>query len=197
MLGAVLWTAMPWVQRIALGTRPYVATAYDVVACAGWLLMVWGLVGFRSTFRAQYGRLGRVGVWTTGVGMALVAVVLARAVVAFVDAGFRAVPATGEDPAGLVVTITAFLGLGVTLTGAGVLGVALRRLEGPTFSASLLLVGAAVVPALVVGLRFLSLLPLALGMLVVRTPLVLVPFGVGWLALGRLVWTVSRHDRST
>jgi hypothetical protein len=174
------------------GTRPYVATVFDLVGWVGWLLMAAGLAGFHSMFGSRYGRLGHVGVWTTGVGMALVALVQTRAVLAFVDAGFRAVPATGEDPAGLVVTLTLVLGLTLAVSGAGVLGVTLSRLEVRPSSTAILLVAAAVVPALAVSLRHLSLLPTPLGMLLLRANLVHVPFGVGWMALGRLVWTVSR-----
>jgi hypothetical protein len=181
---------MPWVQTAVFGTRPYVATVFDVVAWVGWLLMVAGLVGFRSAFQHRYGRLGRVGVSTTGVGMALVALVYSRSVVAFAGAGFRPVPATGEDPAGLVVTLGIVLGLGLTVVGAGSLGVALRRLDDSTVAATaVLLVVAPVVPVLAIALRLFSLLPLSLGMLLVGSNLALVPFGVGWMALGRLVWS--------
>lgn len=197
VVGAALWTAMPWLQLAALGTRPYVATVYDVVASVGWLLMIVGLAGVHSTFRSRYGRLGRVGVWTTAVGMGLVAAVLGRSVAAFLAAGLRAVPAIGEDPAGLVVTFVTALGLSLTVAGASVLGVALRRLDPRTSATTVLLVAGSVVPVLTVALRHLSLLPLPLGRLLVRTNLVLVPFGIGWMALGRLVWHVSRHAESS
>lgn len=190
IVGAILWTVMPWLQTAVFGTRPYVATGFDVVAWVGWLLMAVGLVGFRSAFRPHYGPLGRVGVWTTGLGMALVALVYTRSVVAFVDAGLRPLPATGEDPAGLVVTLGIVLGLALTVGGAGILGVALRRLDGRPSVTAVLLVAAPVVPAVAIGLRFLSLLPLPLGMQLVGTNLALVPFGVGWIALGRMVWSV-------
>ena len=196
MAGATLWSVEPWLQTAVFGTRPYVATGFDVVGWAGWLLMAAGLVGFRSAFRPRYGRLGRVGVWTTGLGMVLVTLVYTRSVVAFVDAGLRPVPATGEDPAGLVVTLGIVLGLTLTVLGTGMLGVVLRRLDGRSSITAVLLVAAPVVPAVAIGLRFLSLLPLPLGMQLVGTNLALVPFGVAWLTLGWLVWTDSRDPTS-
>lgn len=111
----------------------------------------------------------------------------ARSVAVFAAAGFRAVPAVGEDPVGLLLTWTTLLGLGFTVVGAGGLGVALRRVADPPRAAAVLLAAAAAVPLLVVGLRLLSMLPLPVGRLVVSTNAALLPLGVGWVALGAAV----------
>lgn len=104
-----------------------------------------------------------------------------------VAAGFRAVPAVGENPAGLLLTWTTLLGLALTVAGAGGLGLALRRVDDPPRAAVVLLAAAAAVPHLVVGLRLRSLLPLPVGRLVVSTDAALLPLGVGWVALGAAV----------
>lgn len=193
-LGALLWLATPWVRDAVLGTRPYVASVFDVGSLAGVLLMTAGLVGVRAVFGGRYGRLGRVSVGMTAVGMTVVAGLSARSVVAFVDAGFRAVPATGEDPAGLVLTFAALLGLGCTFAGAGGIGLALRRIEdGPVVTSGLLLLAPAV-PLAAIALRLLSALPLPLGRLVVGTNVVLVPLGLGWVALGLVVRSRARSN---
>lgn len=190
--GAVLWVAMPWLQLATLGTRPYVATGFDVVAFVGWSLMAAGLTGARSRFGDCLGRVGRIGVGLAAVGMSIVAVLYLRRAVVFAGAGFRAVPATGEDPSGLVLTWAVLLGFGLTLAGSGLLGVCLRRLDRRSSLAGGLLVVAPLFVVLVVGLGVGSLLPLPVGRAVVRTNLVLIPFAIGWMELGRLVYTASR-----
>jgi hypothetical protein len=194
-VGALLWLAAPWFRAAALGTRPYVGTVFDVPALAGWGLMLVGLAGVRAAFGDRYGRLGRISVGTAAVGMSIVAGLLLRSAAAFVAAGFRPVPATGEDPAGLVLTFAAFLGCGLTVAGAGGIGFALRRLDdrpAATATAGLLLLAPAV-PLVAIALRALSLLPVRVGRLLVGTNLALAPLGIAWVALGALVW--SHTDR--
>lgn len=190
--GGLLWTATPWAQAAVLGDRPYVASAFDVASLAGLLLMAVGLVGVRAAFGPRYGRPGRVGVGATAAGVALVAAPTLRSVLRFAAAGFRAVPATGEDPAGLVVTWTTILGLGLAVGGAGALGLALRRLADPPTAAVALLLAAPTVPAAAVTLRLLSALPVPVGRVAVRTNVSLLPFAFGWVALGAAVWSRSR-----
>jgi hypothetical protein len=193
VLGALLWTTMPWAGRAVLGTRPYVGTAFDVGSFAGWLLMLGGLVGAHRVFGDRYGRLGRASAGAIGVGMVLVAGLLLRSVLSFVRAGFRSVPATGEDPAGLVLSLAILLGYGLVLVGAGGLGIALRRAAPrPTLAAGLLVLSA-LVPVAAVGLRLGSLLPLPVGRLLVGTNTAFVPFGVAWAALGYRVWSETRE----
>jgi hypothetical protein len=171
-----------------------VGTAFDVGSLAGWLLMFGGLVGAHLVFRDRYGRLGRASVGAMAAGMTLVAGLLLRSVLAFVRAGFRPVPAAGEDPAGLVLSLVALLGYGLVFVGTGGLGVALRRAEPrPTLAAGLLVL-AALVPLAAVGLRLGSLLPLPVGRLLVGTNAAFVPFGVAWAALGYRVWSEARGD---
>jgi hypothetical protein len=166
---------------MSLGTRPYVGTGYDVLSLVGWVLMAAGLCGLHRLFRDRYGLRGTVAGAITGAGMALVALLLLRSVSAFVTAGFRPVPATGEDPAGLVLTWLALLGFGLTLVGAVGVGLALWSLEPrPTLTAALLVLAGVV-------LRVTSLLPVPLGRLLVETNAPLVPLGLAWLSLGRLV----------
>lgn len=190
--GGLLWTATPWAQAAVLGDRPYVASAFDVASLAGLLLMAVGLVGVRAAFGPRYGRPGRVGVGATAAGVALVAAPTLRSVLRFAAASFRAVPATGEDPAGLVVTWATLLGLTLAVCGAGALGVALRRAADAPTVVVVLLLAAPVVPALVVAASLVSALPPSVGRPVVRTNAVLVPFGLGWAALGATVWARSR-----
>lgn len=184
--------ATPWVQTAVLGDRPYVASVFDVASFGGWALMFVGLVGYHSAFRDEHGRVGRIGIGLTGIGMVLVALLELRSVATFVGAGFRGVPATGEDPSGLVVTLGFVVGLGCTVAGTGVIGLALRRAGNATMGAILLFL-VPTVPLFVVVLRFLMVLPLPVGRLVVSTNVALLPLGVGWLALGRLVWTHSKR----
>lgn len=190
--GGLLWTATPWAQAAVLGDRPYVASAFDVASLAGLLLVAVGLVGVRGVFGPRYGRPGRVGVGATAAGVVLVAVPTLRSALRFAAAGFRAVPAAGEGPAGLVVTWASLLGLTLAVCGAGALGVALRRVADPPRVAVVPLLAAPVVPAVVVGASLLPALPPSVGRLVVRTNAVLVPLGLGWAALGATVWVRSR-----
>ncbi|MFC6940479.1 hypothetical protein ACFQE8_10985 [Salinirubellus sp. GCM10025818] len=192
-LGALVWTAIPWLRRATLGTRPYVGTVFDVGSLGGWLLMAGGLVGFRLAYGDRYGRLGRASVGTTAVGMSLVALLYVRSVLAFVRAGLRPVPATGEDPAGLVLTWAFLLGFGLILAGTGGLGLALRRVDGGLTLTTGLLVLAAVLPAVAVGLRFGAVLPLPVGRLLVGTNVAFVPLGAAWVALGYRVWEEYRR----
>ena len=192
MLGALVWTVMPWIQAAALGSRPYVGTAFDVGSFVGWLLMAAGLAGVHLAFRDGYGRVGRAGVGTTAAGMVPIALLYLRSVLAFVRAGFRPVPATGEDPAGLVLAWAFLLGFALVLVGAGGLGLALRRVDGRLTPTAGLLVLAAVLPAVAVGLRFGSVLPLPAGRLLVGTNAAFVPLGAAWVALGYRVWSTSR-----
>jgi len=196
IVGSLVWMATPWVQTAVLGDRPYVASVFDVTSFGGWALMLVGLVGYHSAFRDEHGRVGRIGVGLTGIGMVLVALLELRSVATFVGAGFRAVPATGEDPAGLVVTLGFVLGLGCTVVGAGVIGVAWRRAGTATTTGALLLLSAPTVPLFLVVLRVLTVVPLPVGRLVVSTNAALLPLGISWLALGRLVLRRStRADR--
>jgi hypothetical protein len=190
--GAVLWTLPPWLQLATIGTRPYVATPFDVGTLVGWLLMLAGLGGARACYGDRLGRIGRVGLGLSAVGMVLVAGLYLRRVVVFAGSGFRPVPATGEDPTGLVLTWAVLLGFGLTLAGAGLLGVGLWRLDRRGSLAGGLLVAAPLFVVLVVGLGVGSLLPLPIGRAVVRTNLGVVPFAIGWMALGRSVYTRSR-----
>jgi hypothetical protein len=186
-VGATVWIAVPWLERAAYGTRPYVATGFDAVAFVGIVLMAIGVVGVRTRFGGRFGRSGRVGLGLVAVGLVLVGAVRARSVAVLVGSGFRTVPATGEDPAGLVLTWTTLLGYGFALAGAGLLGIALRRIDRRPRLTVALLVAAPLVPILAVGLRVLGVLPLPVGRLLVGTNAALVPFGLGWAALGRLV----------
>jgi hypothetical protein len=187
VVGALLWTATPWAERAVYGDRPYVGTEFDLLSFVGLLAVGVGVAGFRAAFRSEYGRFGAVGVASTGAGVAVLAALAGRSSLAVVAAGFGAVPATGEDPAGLLLTLAWVLGVGLATLGAGALGAALRRLTGRwTLAAASLLSGLAV-PVLVLLLRALSLLPLAVGALVVRTNVVFLPLGLGWVALGAAV----------
>jgi len=193
IVGALLWTTMPPLRTAVFGTRPYVGTGFDVVSLAGWLLMLGGLVGFHLGFRDRYGRLGRASVAVTAAGMTVVAGLLLRSALAFLRAGFRPVPSTGEDPAGLVLSLAALLGYGLALGGAGGLGLAVWRAEERAPPVAGLLVLAAAVPVVAVGLRLGSFLPLPLGRLLVRTNAAFVPFGVAWAAVGYRVWVVGHE----
>lgn len=191
-VGAILWAAMPWLQLATLGTRPYVATGFDVVALAGWSLMAAGLAGARSCFGEHLDQVGGVGIGLSAVGMFMVAALQLRRVIVFAGAGFRPVPATGENPAGLVLTWAFLLGFGLTLAGAGLLGVSLRRLGRRCSLTGGLLVVAPLFVVLVAGLGIGSLLPLPVRRVIVRTNLVFVPFAISWVVFGRSVYTASR-----
>lgn len=192
MVGAVLSIVLPWVQTAVLGTRPYLASVFDVASLVGWLLMLIGLGGAYAAFDDQFGPLGRVSVGTTAVGMALVSALLFRRVVLFVDAGFRAVPATGEEPAGLLLSTATVLGLGLTVVGAGGVGLALRRVETRPAVTPWLLLLAPTVPLVVIAVDLLFALPVELGRLLVGSNAVLLPFSLGWLALGAAVLSDAR-----
>jgi hypothetical protein len=197
VIGTILVIGTPWVQTAVLGTRPYATSVFDVSSFAGWLLMAASLVGVYVIFDDQFARLGRVSVMTTAVGMALMSVLLLRRVILFVDAGFHAIPATGEDPAGLLLSITTVLDLALTVIGAGGIGLALRRSEiSPTITSQLLLL-APILPGILIVFDQLVGLPLPVGRLLVRTNVILVPFGLGWLALGLRVWVYARSTSSS
>lgn len=194
VIGTILVVGTPWVQTVVLGTRPYATNVFDVSSFAGWLLMVTSLVGVYVIFNDQFARLGRFSAMTTAVGMAIMSVLLLRRVVLFVDAGFRAIPATGEDPAGLLLSVTTVLGLALTVIGAGGIGLALRRTEIFSVITSRLLLLGPILPGILIGLNQLVGLPLPVGRLFVQTNVILVPFGLGWLALGLRVWFYARSD---
>jgi NADH:ubiquinone oxidoreductase subunit K len=160
--------------------------------------MVASLVGIYVIFNDQFARLGRFSAMTTAVGMAIMSVLLLRRVVLFVDAGFRVIPATGADPAGLLLSVTTVLGLALTVIGAGGIGLALRRTEIFSVITSRLLLLAPILPGILIGFNQLIGLPLPVGRLIVRTNVILVPFGFAWIALGLHVWFYARStSRST
>lgn len=189
--GALCWTVAPWLQRLALGTRPYVATAFDVGTFLGLVLVAAGVVGLHATASARSGRLGRAGIGALAVGVALLAALAFRATLAFVAAGFRRVPATGEDPAGLLLTFVAVAGYGLATVGCGLFGAALWRREGVTAVAAACVL-APFVPIALITFRLAGLLSLAVGTVVVGTTVAFVPLGVAWAALG---WVVLRRSR--
>lgn len=191
-VGGGVWTVTPWVRAATLGDRPYVATGFDVVSLTGMAPLLAGLVGVVAAFSPDYGRVGRAGVAALAVGMALTTGLLIRSVGIYAAAGFGNVPAFGEDPAGLVLTWTALLGLGLSVVGAGALGVGLRRLPDPPTAAVALLIAAPAVPLVAILLDLPGLLPPSLGRLLVGTNAALVPFGAAWIALGATVWARSR-----
>lgn len=193
VVGAVLWLAMPWLQLVTLGTRPYVATGFDVGSLAGWLLMFGGLVGFRTAFRGRYGYAGQVGVGLVGAGMVVVSGLVLRRVARLVAAGLHPVPATGEDPAGLVLSWAFLFGFGAVLVGTGLLGVALWRLDARV-TASVLTLAPLLVALLAIG-RFFSVVPAPVSTLLVRTNAGFVPFVVAWAALGRLLYKTADYER--
>lgn len=191
-VGGAVRTVTPWVQAATLGDRPYVATGFDAVSLVGTALLLAGLVGVVAAFSPGYGRAGRAGTGALAVGMALTAGLSVRSVGIYAAAGFENVPAFGEDPAGLVLTWAALLGLGLSVGGAGALGVGLRRLPDPPTAAVVLLLAAPAVPLVAVLLDLSGLFPLFLGRLLVGTNAALVPFGAAWIALGAAVWKRSR-----
>lgn len=152
--------------------------------------MAGGLAGLWVRLRERLDRVGRagcVGVATLAVGMVVVAELLLRRVLAFVGAGFRAVLASGEDPAGLVLTWAVLGGFALVFAGVGSLGLSLRRLgPSPSLTANVL-VATPVLVGPVVALRFGSFLPLPARAELVRTTLATLSLAVAWVALGRLV----------
>lgn len=185
IVGALIWTVIPWVQLATYGTRPYVGTPSDVGVLAGLLLVGSGLLSSRRVLGDTAGRLGRVAVGATAVGLGFLSLLALRAVWAVVEAGVRPVPATGEDPAGLVLTWLALLGYALALGGTGLVGVSLRRRSQPPRVTVVLCLLAPVVPVVVLVAG--SVLPLAVRMAVVRTPVLFVPLGVAWVTLGTFV----------
>lgn len=196
VVGGLLWAAAPWAKYAVYGDRPYVATGFDLVTFVGLAAVAVGVVGFRTAFRSEYGRLGTVGVASTGGGVLVLAALAGRSVLVFVAAGFRAVPATGEDPTALVLTFATFLGLGLSLVGAGALGVETRRLTGRWTLPAGTLLSALVVPVLVLALGTASMLPLSIRVLAVRTNGVFLPLALAWVALGAMVRSRAR-DRDS
>jgi hypothetical protein len=146
-----------------------------------------GSVGFHGCFEAQYGLLGRLGVGLTAVGVFIIASLLLRSVSLFVVAGFRPVPAVGEAPASLLISAATFVGIGCTLVGAGVIGATLRGIDRQAGTESLLLLSAPAIPIALSVLRLLSAFPVPLDQLVVSTNVAFLPFGITWVALGRLL----------
>lgn len=196
IVGALLWAAAPWAKRVVYGDRPYVGTEFDLLSFVGLVAVAVGVTGFRASFRSEYRWVGAVGVASTATGVTVLAALAGRSVLAVVAAGFRAVPATGEDPAGLVLTFASVMGLGLAALGAGALGAALRRLTGRWTLVSASLLSGLAVPVLVLVLRALSLLPLSVGTLVVRTNVAFLPLALGWVALGAAVRSRARGDGS-
>ncbi|WP_123622438.1 hypothetical protein [Halorubrum sp. CSM-61] len=194
IVGTLLAVGLPWIQIAVFGTRPYVTSAFDAGSLVGWVLMLAGLGGVSATIGDRFGRLGRASVAATAVGMAIVSALLVRRTALFVEAGFRAVPATGEDPAGLLLSMATLLGLTLTVAGAGGIGLALRRGEKRASVTSWLLLLAPAIPLVLIAADLLFGLPLPLARLLVRTNAVLIPLGLGWLALGvRLVSHTRPH----
>lgn len=190
-VGAALAVGAPRAQTAVLGTRPYVATAFDLVSLVGWLSLLVGVVGAYVTFADRVGALGRASLGTVAVGMGVVAALLGRRAVRFVGGGFRSIPATGEDPAGLLLTVLTVFGLGLAVVGTGGVGLALRRSRDAPVGTAWLLVLAPIVPLVLIGIAVLVDAP-GPGRLVV-TDVLLVPLGLGWAALGVTVWSRGRH----
>ena len=135
--------------------------------------MIGGAVGVPATLGDQYGRIGRIGLGVVASGMVLVAGLHVRAVTALVSAGFRVVPATGENTLVLVAT---YGGYSLVVVGAGLLGIALWREPDRPTSTAVLLVFAGVLP---VGMLLpYDVLPAVLRMLLLQSNTLLVPFGV-------------------
>lgn len=110
---------------------------------------------------------------------------------------FQAIPATGEDPSGLLLSTVTVLGLTLTVIGAGGIGLALRRIKTRPGITSWLLLLAPILPAILIVFNQLVVLPLPIGRLFVRTNVVLVPFGLGWIGLGLSVWFYARSASNT
>jgi len=189
IVGAFCWIASLLLEPFVFGTRPYDATVFDVFRLLGWTLMIGGAVGVPATLGDQYGRIGRIGLGVVASGMVLVAGLHVRAVTALVSAGFRVVPATGENTLVLVAT---YGGYSLVVVGAGLLGIALWREPDRPTSTAVLLVFAGVLP---VGMLLpYDVLPAVLRMLLLQSNTLLVPFGVAWAALGVLVHRRARRQ---
>jgi hypothetical protein len=174
-------------EPVVFGTRPYDATTFDVLRLLGWTLMMGGVSGVPATLGDQYGRTGRIGLGLIASGMVLVAGLHIRAVSILVSAGFRAVPATGEQT---LVLFAAYGGYGLVIGGSALLGTALWRTSDCPIITAALLVFAAVLP---VGILLpFDVLPSMLRMLLLQSNNLLVPFGVAWTALGVLLLRRTR-----
>jgi len=191
VIGTMGVIGIPWIQTAVLGTRPYATSVFDVGSLAGWILLLVSLGSVYTTFKKQFSRFGRAAVGITAVGMILITGLLVRRVVLFVAAGFRSIPATGEDPAGLVLSTATVSGLVFTIVGAGCIGLALRWVENCPAATAWLLIFAPILPLGVIVSNLIFDLPTALGRLVVSTNALLVPFGLGWTALGVTVYSYA------
>ena len=151
--------------------------------------MIGGVIGVPPTLGDQYGRIGRIGLGVVTFGTVLVAGLYVRAVTALVSAGFRVVPAAGENTLFL---IAAYGGYSLVVVGAGLLGIGLwKDPDRPTITA-VLLVFAGVLP---VGMLLpYDVLPAALRMPLLQSNNLLVPFEVAWAALGVLVHRRARRQ---
>ena len=189
VVGTFCWIASSLLEPAVFGTRPYDATVFDVFRLLGWALMICGVIGVPTTLGDQYERVSRIGLRVVASGMVLIAGLHVWAVTVLVSAGFRAVPATGENT---LVLIAAYGGYSLVVVGAGLLGIGLwRDPDRPTITA-VLLVFAAVLP---VGMLLpYDVLPAALRMLLLQSNNLLVPFGVAWAALGFLVHRRARRQ---
>lgn len=195
VIGTIAVLGMPWIQTAVLGTRPYATSVFDVGSLAGWILLLVSLSGFYTMFKKQLSRFGRAAVGMTAVGMLLITGLLARRGVLFVEAGFRSIPATGEDPAGLLLSTATVSGLVFTIIGAGCIGLALRRIEDYPAATAWLLIFAPILPLGEIVNNLIFDLPIALGRLVVSTNALFVAFGLGWIALGVTVYSRTHFYR--
>lgn len=194
IVGSVVWILVPWAQTIRYGTRPYVGTAFDPIALIGWLGVAVGIVGARRLVGRSSTPTGisRVSLGLLVIGTTAIALLLGRATAIFVAAGFEPVAATGEDPAGLVLTWLFLFGYASVLFGAGGLGIAIRRgvhsdevgIEPIDRALSAGLIAAPTLPAIAIVLDSLSVLPISLSRFLVSTNAVLVPFAIAWVLLG-------------
>ena len=193
--GALLWTLAPARARAAYGPRPYVGTGVDLRGRGGGVGVGVGALGLGRALRPSRGRLDRAALALFGLGWAVLAGLHARSAAAYVAAGFRPVPATGEDPAGLLLTWLTLLGIAAVLLGTGALGLAVRRrgTGARTAAAGWLLLAAPAVPAVLVLLDLLRAFPPVVGRVLVTTNAALVPLGVAWVAVGVLLWLGPGH----
>ncbi|WP_058366636.1 hypothetical protein [Haloparvum sedimenti] len=196
--GALAWTLAPTLALAAYGTRPYGGTGFDLLALVGWLGVGIGALGLGRAFGPSPTRVDRAGLGLFALGWVLLAGLHARSAAAYVAAGFTPVPATGEDPAGLLLTWLFLSGYAAVLLGTGALGLAVRaRGEGIRTAAGWLLLVAPAVPAVLVLLDLLRAFPPAVGRVLVTTNAALVPLGIAWIAVGVLLWLgPGRGDRS-
>ncbi|WP_426963668.1 hypothetical protein [Haloparvum alkalitolerans] len=197
--GALAWTLAPTLALAALGTRPYAGTGFDLLALVGWLGVGLGALGLGRAFGPSPTRVDRAGLGLFALGWVLLAGLHARSAAAYVAAGFTPVPATGEDPAGLLLTLLFLFGYAAVLLGTGALGLAVRaRGEGVrTAAAGWLLLAAPAVPAVLVLLDLLGAFPLSVSRVLVTTNAALVPLGLAWIAVGVLLWLgPGRGDRA-